>query len=263
MILRSLLYKLRGHDWFTVLAEVFLLAVGLVVAFQVDRWWEQRADREKEQAYILRLVDNIEADIPHLRQLIEIQSLRLNYVNLLMEAAENPNSASERPGEFLAAIIGASYTNYPTLRSYSFEDLRSTGNMALIRSPEVKEALYGYYDYGRHQAYFYTLFLSNEFRYWELAAGVLSPAQAQWLQNNRIFALPANVTQLVETPQDMGEVMATAERLVAKHDLVNWLPQIREMQIYLIFSLERQVGQAEEALDLLMDYAGEIGAKPE
>ena len=261
MILRSLLNQLRRRDWFVVLAEIFLLAVGLLAAFQVDRWWEQRADREEERVYIRRLIDNIEADIPHIKGLIEIQSLRKDYADLLIQVVQNPDLAVERPGEFLAAVLGASYTNYPTLRSYTFEDLRSTGNMVVIRSPEVKAALYEYYEYDRHQGNFRALFLSSEFRHWELSAGVLSATQAQWLQNNWIFALPANVSLLRDTQQDIEEVMATADRLVSRQNLVDWMPQTREMQTYIIFSLERQVARAEDVLVVLGDYADKIGTK--
>ena len=258
MIFHSLSNKLRQHDWFIVFIEVFLLAGGLLAAFQVDRWWEQRAEREEERGYIQRLIGNVGADIPNSKDLIEIQSLRLEYVDLLMHVVQDPESATERPGEFLAAIVGVSYTNYPTLRSHTFEDLRSTGNMAVIRSPEVKAAIYDYYEFGRHQAHFRSLYLSNEFRHWELAAGVLSPAQAQWLQDNRIFALPANVALLRKTKQDTEEIMAAADRLVADQDLVDWLPQVREMQTYLIWTLERQVERAADVLDVLRDYADEI-----
>ena len=261
MIFRWLSKSLRQHDWFIVFVEVVLLAAGLLAAFQVDRWWEQRAEREEERGYIQRLIGNIEADIPNIKELIEIQSLRLEYVDLLMHVSQHPESATERPGEFLAAIVGVSYTTYPTLRSYTFEDLRSTGNMAVILSPEVKTALYDYYEFDRHQANFRSLYLSNEFRHWELVAGVLSPAQTQWLQDNRVFALPSNVALLRKTKQDTEEVMATADRLVADQDLVDWLPHVREMQTYLIWSLERQVERADDVLDVLRYYADEIGDK--
>jgi hypothetical protein len=261
MILRSLLNQLRRNDWFVVLVEIFLLAAGLLAAFQVDRWWEQRADREKEHVYIQRLIGNIEADIPQITDLIETQSLRLDYADLLMQVAQNPELAAERPGEFLAAVIGASYTNYPTLRSYTFEDLRSTGNMALISSSEVKAALYEYYEFDRSQANFRPLYLFNEFRHWELAVGVLGTTQAQWLQNNRIFALPANVSLLRETKQDHEEVIAAANRLASKQKLIDWLPQTREMQIYFIFSMERQLARAEDVLAVLRDYADKVGTK--
>lgn len=260
MIMHSMFQKLRGHDWSIVLVEVLLLALGLLAAFQVDRWWEQRAELQEERTYVLRLIANIEADIPHINDMLETQTLRQSYVDLLMQVASNPEHAADRPGEFLAAVVGASYTNYPTLRAHTFEELRSTGNMAVIRSVPAKEVLYSYYEMDRQQANFRTLFLSNEFRHWELATGVLSHAQAQWLQTNRIFALPSNVQFLREAKLDPEEFMATARRLAANQALIDWLPQIREMQAYFVFSMERQIKRADAVLEILRAYAVEIGA---
>jgi hypothetical protein len=261
MIFRSLISKLRQGDWFIFLLEVVLLAAGLVAAFQVDRWWEQRAERAEERVYIQRLIGNIEADIPALNKLIETQALRLDYTDLLIQVSQDPKSVTERSGEFLAAIIGASYTNYATLRSYTFDDLRSTGNLTVILSSEVKEELYDYYEFDRHQANFRGLFISTEFRHWELASGVMSHTQRRWLQDNQIFALPANVPLLRKTKQDTEEILAAAERLVVDQDLVDWLPQLREVQTYLIFTLERQVERADDLLNVLRDYADKIETK--
>lgn len=260
MIFRRIFQNLRNHDWSIVVFEVLLLAIGLLAAFQVDRWWEQRAEFKNERIYIQRLIENVQADIPHIEFLIELQSMRLGYADLLIDVSQDPALAAERPGEFLAAVIGASYTIYPTLRSYTFEDLRSTGNMTVIRSPEVKAALYGYYEYGSHHANFREIFLSNEFRHWELAAGILDPGQAKWLQDNRIFALPSNVEMILGAKHDPDEVMASAERLAARQGLIDWLPQVREMQVYMVFYLERQIALAHDVLAVLQAYAGEIGA---
>ena len=79
----------------------------------------------------------------------------------------------------------------------------------------ITTSLYDYYEFDRHQANFRSLFISNEFRHWKLAAGVLSPAQAQWLQDNRVFATPANISLLRKTKQDNEEIMATSAHLVA------------------------------------------------
>ena len=39
----ALLLNLRRHNWPIIIGEVSLLAIGLVAAFQVDRWWENTA----------------------------------------------------------------------------------------------------------------------------------------------------------------------------------------------------------------------------
>lgn len=258
-MLHSIIANLRQHNWSIIVGEVLLLAIGLLAAFQVDRWWEQRAEKEEERIYIQQFIKDINADIPKTQNLRDIQLLRREYAELLLAVADEPEKALVRPGEFLAAIIGASYTNYPTLRSHTFDTLRSTGSMRLIADHQLTAAVYEYYEFDEHQTNFDTLFLSTEFRHWELAAGILSANQARWLQDNRVFALPGNIELLRGSEFDTADILATAQRLAANEALVSWLPQVREMQTYLITSLERQVSRGEDVLQMLEAYADEIG----
>lgn len=259
MILGSIIKNLRRHDWFVVVMEVTLLAIGLLAAFQIDRWWEARADREKERVYLQRLIDEVAADIPSVQGMIEMQSIRLDFADLLITVSQDPQRALERPGEFLAAVIGASYTNYPVLREHTFQELRSTGNLAVIRSAAIKSALFDYYERDRQQGNFVSLFLSIELRHQELAAGIRTTEQALWLQENQVFALVADMPFLLESEHDPDEILIAAQRLANRHELVDWLPQVREMQIYLLFSMERQVARSEALLNELRAYAAEIG----
>lgn len=71
---------------------------------------------------------------------------------------------------FLAAVAQAAFTYTPSLTSHTFEDLRSTGGMGLIRSAEIKSALYDYYDFHDTQRQYMQLTMMIEFRYFELIA---------------------------------------------------------------------------------------------
>jgi hypothetical protein len=57
---------------------------------------------------VSRLINNVEADIPHLHTLTEIQKLRLSYTDLLLGVAANPGVAREQPGDFIAVVAGPS-----------------------------------------------------------------------------------------------------------------------------------------------------------
>ena len=62
-----------------------------------------------------------------------------------------------------------------------------------------------------------------------------------------------------QTKPDLNETRAAADRLAANQACIYWLPQVRDMQTYLIISLERQVDRAERVLDILIAYAEVIG----
>ena len=40
MFLKRLADHIRRQDWFIVIIELLVVSVGLMMAFQVDRWWE-------------------------------------------------------------------------------------------------------------------------------------------------------------------------------------------------------------------------------
>ena len=141
MIIKRMAQAIRRQDWFTVFVEILVVIVGLMLAFQLDRWWEQRGDRAQEAQYVARLIVDVQADIESLEYALELQSLRLDLATLLMDVVADPELAMRRPVEFLGAIVQSSYLYTPVLTAHTFEDLRSTGNMRLLRDPDIKNLL--------------------------------------------------------------------------------------------------------------------------
>ena len=50
MIIKRMARFIRQHDWSAVIVEIIVVIVGLMLAFQLDRWWEQRGERAQEAA---------------------------------------------------------------------------------------------------------------------------------------------------------------------------------------------------------------------
>ena len=79
-MLKRITRHIREHDWFAVIIEVVVIIIGLMLAFQLDRWREDRVERQEERTYVNRLVSDIEIDIPAIEYAIELQTLRLGLV---------------------------------------------------------------------------------------------------------------------------------------------------------------------------------------
>lgn len=112
-MLKKIAAYLRQHDWFAVGIEVFVVMIGLMLAFQLDRWRESIAERRQEQTYVDRLIADIETDIPAIEYAIALQSLRLELIELLMDVAQDPAAATEEPVVFLGSVNQAAYTYTP------------------------------------------------------------------------------------------------------------------------------------------------------
>ena len=254
MLLKRISQYIRNHDWFAVLVELLIIIIGLMMAFQLDRWREANVDRERERVYIDRLIDDIGADLPDIGYAIELQSMRLLLINMLMDVAENPDKEIEYPVMFLGAIDQAAYTYTPILTNHTFENLRATGDMQLIRSEKVKDVLFEYYNFDQEQRQFRPLQFMTESRHFELAAGVLDREQVMFVQDNYLFFRPAEIDEVKELEFDRDGVRQAAARLAERADLIAWLPYVRSMQLEQIEVHRMRLDRARKALEVLQEY---------
>ncbi len=89
-MLKRIASNVRRHDWFAVGIEMFVVMIGLMLAFQLDRWRESIAERRQERSIIDRLIEDVETDVPAIEHAIALQSIRLELVDLLMDVAQDP-----------------------------------------------------------------------------------------------------------------------------------------------------------------------------
>ncbi|HSG97101.1 MAG TPA: hypothetical protein VLA11_03850 [Woeseiaceae bacterium] len=257
-MLQRIAAYIRNHDWFAVVVEIFVIMVGLMLALQLDRWREHHEELDLEHVYIQRLANDIATDVPDIGYAIGLQTMRLELVELLMNVADNPDAALERPVLFLGAVDQAAYTYTPTLTKHTFENLRTTGDMRLIRSVAVKEKLFEYYSYDEEQRQYRPLQFNTESRHFELAAGVLDRGQVTYIQDTFLFFRPTKLDELPVIDVDEFRIREAALRLSLKPDLIAWLPYIRSMQLEQIAVHEARLSRAHDALEVLRSYASEI-----
>ena len=255
MIIKRMARFIREHDWFAVLIEIVVVIVGLMLAFQLDGWVEQRGERDQEAEYVQRLINDLESDIPEIEYAIQLAELRLDMANLLITVSHDPDAAAAKPAAFAAAVHQSAFTYTPTLTSHTFEDLRSTGNMRLLLNLELKDALYEYYGYDENQRQYRPLQFMTEFRHFELAAGILSHEQYVFVQDELYVVSPGELENFDESRMDLDEIRAAAERFRSRSELVDWIPDTRSMQVEQAFTHRDRLERAKTVLDKLRNYA--------
>ena len=251
MIIKRVVNQFRAQDWTALVSELVIVVVGIFIAIQADRWWEQQDDLRQEQLYIERLAEDVERDIADISYAIELAAFRLEFADLLIEASTNPEVSRSKPEKFLAAVQQAAFTHTPALSSDTFEELRSTGNLGLLRDEKLKGALFEYYRFDEGQRQYQSLQLMTEIRHFEFAAGVLSKEQRVWVQDNYYVFNPGSATDLKYPESDIDAVVDAARRLQASPDFVAWLPEARGLQIELTGINEMRLRGAESLLAIL------------
>ena len=258
-MLKRIAEFIRRRDWFAVIIEVFVVVIGLLLAFQLDRWRELHFERQQEKTYVSRLVSDLQTDMIEIEHAILLQQMRLGLVDLLIDVAAEPKVAMDKPTLFMGAVSQATYTYTPELTSYTFENLRSTGDLRFIRNDTLKNALFDYYGFDASQRQYRPLQFFTEHRHFELAAGILSIEQEKYIQEHWLFFQPDDM----ETPQserpEIDGIYESALRLRDRPAFIAWLPFVRQMQMEQIEVHGMRLERARKVLELAQDYAHKIG----
>ena len=141
--------KLRSVRW--LFAEVLVVVLGILIAFQIDEWKTQREERRQEIVSLEAISSDLEIGIGEFRLYEEMADSV--YAQLARIALEVPDGIAQRD-KFSGADPEASLiqlTTPPNDRLWrptatAFDSLRDTGNLNLISDHELRTALVTYFD---------------------------------------------------------------------------------------------------------------------
>jgi len=155
--------KLHNIPWLRIGAESVAIVASILLAFAIDAWWEGIKDRRLETEYLERLLEDQQANIAM------VESLNLQQARQLANARRSYPLVSHGDWDGLdtnSAVISsylASPTPSPTWVDDTFEELKSTGNLNLLRSASLRTALLEFYRYLEGADYAYEL-MSTAYR---------------------------------------------------------------------------------------------------
>jgi len=127
--------------WFA--AEFLVVVTGVLVALTIDAWWEARREHQLEQSYLRRLASDLATDSAEFERHLAIERQRGAQARLLIGALTG--RTSEHAEALIQAIEQVGWASALRLSPYTFQELQSTGNLRLIRSAEIRNALSAYY----------------------------------------------------------------------------------------------------------------------
>ena len=100
--------------------EIVVVILGILIAFQIDRWAEDRRDREHEYDYLVRLKDDLQNEIQSMDAALQNAESRIAAVLLLEEALANPSPVLERPSAVAAAVETATWRSFPQINAFIY-----------------------------------------------------------------------------------------------------------------------------------------------
>lgn len=143
MILRRITQHLKEQNWFAVGLDFFIVVAGILIAFQVTNWNEARKDLAQERQTIERLHSDFEALAREVHEKIEFMEPLVESIDEIEQLIiKGPSDTDfERLQAFYeTAFVLPAITN----QSDTYEQLVSSGDMALLASDQLRSELLGH-----------------------------------------------------------------------------------------------------------------------
>ncbi len=135
---------IEEQNWFAVVLELLIVMMGLLLAFQIDRWYEGQKELKREADYLQRLQVNINEDLELIELRLEFYGQIQDYGKLAI-AHQEGRAQDLGDWELMLAYFQASQIWPLVLRDVTYEELKSAGELDLIRSVELRRLLAVYY----------------------------------------------------------------------------------------------------------------------
>jgi hypothetical protein len=146
---RKIRYDLIGQNktgkYFKyAIGEIILVVIGIFIAIQLNNINEERKLQNKEGEYYCKLLEDIQQDIIQNEKLIIVSEKRIKSSNELLSLLQEDSLNSELiANKALEAVSLITYTFKPN--KAAFEDLKSSGNLAILKDEKIKSKISEYY----------------------------------------------------------------------------------------------------------------------
>jgi hypothetical protein len=136
--------------WPAYLIEIIVIILGISITLALEEWRDNSKENHLEQIYLKNLQTDVGTDLKTLSQAITGTRSLLQRGNELLGYARTPDNKNVSPNqvhEDVRAIL--SRPNFITSDA-SFTDLKSSGNLHLIKDIQLKNLLFAYYNETQH-----------------------------------------------------------------------------------------------------------------
>jgi len=219
MILRRVIAHFRKQEWTAIFLDFVIVVAGILIAFQITAWNETRKDRRREREYLARIAAELDETIPDIEHAIRRAKERSAYGEFLIRAVADPSLVRAEPARFLEAALRAGYTLSPSIRSQTFDEIKSAGDLNILTDRKLRFDLMEFYSNvnGDLQWNYSRELKQNE--YTIRVAGVLTLDELV-----RISSADYDV----EFAASEEEAVAAYNRMLDRPALIEWLPTMAD-----------------------------------
>jgi hypothetical protein len=127
------------------LGEIVLVVIGILIALQINDWYQERLNRQSEHEYLLSMMRDLTEDARELRMAIDGNDSLLEGQNETLRLLAKPEESDAWKRDIY--LHGLKYSYWYVVMEFSrltMTQLQYSGDMQLITDAQVREAMVAY-----------------------------------------------------------------------------------------------------------------------
>lgn len=145
MILRRVIAHVREQEWTAIWIDLVIVVVGVFIGIQVSNWNAARADNARAQAYVGRIDANLRTDLLSIQRREVFWPQVIAYGKAAIHYAETGERVDGSAWKTVLAFYQASQLWQWAPSDSTYQEMRSGGELGLIRDEKLRDALGQYY----------------------------------------------------------------------------------------------------------------------
>ena len=215
-------------SWKLALGELAIVSLGVLIALWADQAIQARQEDARAVGYLERLQTDVRADIKALRFSSNQARNRLAITRQVDAWLNDPDAAPD-PDSLVMSVHFAGVLFPPTISKFTIDELKSTGDLRLLKNQTLKRQIADYYnqiglqidqwgawgDEGIIETYFRELafVLDPELR---LRAGMFDPALMRRFLSTFAEDAPSSYAEVQGEAPEIGATRADADRILGR-----------------------------------------------
>jgi hypothetical protein len=137
--------RLIGEMWPAYLIEIVVIILGISITLALEQWRDGAKEEKLEKIYSSNLAADIDVDLASLRRAIDSTKSQLEHgddlVQSIKSSANHPLSNAQLTQDLRSLLGRPKFIAHDA----TFSDLKSSGNLHLIKDVNLKWLLFAYY----------------------------------------------------------------------------------------------------------------------
>ena len=173
VILRRLVEHAKTQNWFAVALDFFIVVLGVFIGIQAASWNQARQDRQEERRYYAQLLVDLRVDLETFSGAERRANRYDEAAQMVLDRLGGKAPPQSSPGRMAMAIHQAGWVFIPYAARGTYNELVSTGNLRLLRNPELKSEIAHYYASFDENRQWDSLLRDQQSEYWSETAGIV------------------------------------------------------------------------------------------